>query len=83
MYGQTDRYEKIQLDRPEVNEELIGARIEQLWEFNELDSNKVNQWYKGTVVATKKGNTIHIQWVEDTLHEGHPKIPQEKLAKSR
>ena len=31
MDGQTDRYEKIQPDRPEVNEELIGARIEQMW----------------------------------------------------
>ena len=25
IYGQTDIYEKIQPDRPEVNEELIGA----------------------------------------------------------
>ena len=28
MDGQTDRYEKIQPDRPEVNKELIGAQID-------------------------------------------------------
>ena len=62
---------------------LIGAQIDQLWEFNELDGNKVNQWCKVTVVAIKKGNKLHIQWEEDTLHEGHPKISQEMLAKLR
>ena len=54
MDGQTDRYQKIRPDRPELKKELIGAQIEQLWEFNELDGNKVNQWCKGTVVAIKK-----------------------------
>ena len=38
---------------------------------------------KGTFVAIKKGNKVHIQWEEDNLHEGHPKISQETLAKSR
>ena len=55
MDGQTVRYKKIQTDKPEVNEELIGAQIEQMWEFNELDGNKANQWCMGTVVAIKKG----------------------------
>ena len=81
--GQTGRYEKIQPDRPEVNEELIGARIEQLLEFNQLDGNKVNQWCKVTVVSIKQVNKVHIQLEEDTLHEVHPKISQETLAKSR
>ena len=80
MDGQTDRYEKIQPDRPEVKKELIGSWIEQLWEFNELYGNKVNQWCKGTFVATKKGNKVQIQREEDNLHEGHPKISQDKLA---
>ena len=53
-----------------------------MWEFNELDENKVNQWCKGTVLAIKKGNNMHIQWEQDTLHEGHPKISQETLATS-
>ena len=83
MDGQTDRYNKIQLDMPEVNKELIGTRIEQMWEFNELYGNKVNQWFKGTVVAIKKLNKVKIQWDEDTLNEGYPKISQETLAKSR
>ena len=79
MYGQTDRHEKIQPDRPEVNEELIGARIEKMWEFNELDGNKVNQWCKVIFIATNKLNRVHIQWEKDTLYEGHPKISQETL----
>ena len=83
MYGQTDRYKKIQPDRPEVNEELIGARIEQIWEFSELDGNKVKQCYNGTVVAINKGKKVHIKLEDDTLHEYHPKISQETLAKSR
>ena len=41
MDGQTDRYEKIQTDRPEVDEEITGVRIEQWCEFNELYGNKV------------------------------------------
>ena len=83
MYGQTDRYKKIQPDRPEVNEELIGSRIEQMWEFIELDVNKVNQWCNGTVVAINKLNKVQIKWEEYTLHEGHPKMSQETLVKSR
>ena len=81
--GQMDRYKKTQPDRLEVNEELIGAWIEKLWEFNELDGNKVNQCFKRTVAEIKKGNKVHIKWEEDNLHEGHPKISQETLAKSR
>ena len=76
MDGQTDRYEKMQPDWPEVKEELIGAQIDKMWESNELYGNKVNQWCKGTVVEIKKVNKVHIQWEEDTLHEVNPKISQ-------
>ena len=62
MDGQTDIYKKIQPDRPEVNEDLIGARIEKIWEFDELGGNKLNQWCKGKVAAIKKLNKVHIQW---------------------
>ena len=61
MYGQTDMYEKIEPNMPEVNEQLIRTWIEQMWELNELDGNKVNQWCKGTVVSINKGNKLHIQ----------------------
>ena len=60
MDVQTNRYKKIQPDRPEVNEELIGAQIDQLWEFNELDGNKVNLWCKGKVVAINKGKNCTL-----------------------
>ena len=29
----------MQQEKTELNEELIGARIEKLWEFNDLDGN--------------------------------------------
>ena len=35
--GIVDRYEKRQGARPDVDENLIGAKIEQLWEFKEKD----------------------------------------------
>ena len=54
-----------------------------MWEFNELDGNKLNQWCKGKVVAIKKGNKVQIQWEQDILHECYPKISQETLVKSR
>ena len=41
----------------------------------------MNPWCKGAFVATKKGNKVKIQWEEDTLHEGYPKILQETLKK--
>ena len=68
MDGKADRYKKIKPDRSEVNQELIGAQIDQMWEFNQLYGNKVNQWCKGKVVAIKKRNKVHIQWEEDTLY---------------
>ena len=42
--GVLDPYEKGQEPRPDVDEDLIGAKIEQLLEFTEEDVTVVWQW---------------------------------------
>ena len=81
--GQVDRYEKMQPPRLEVDETLIGARIEQLWEYSETDSTTVKPWCKGVVVAVKKNSRVHIQWGASCVWDGGPKITQEKLLKTK
>jgi hypothetical protein len=41
--GLADRQEQMQPPRPEINEEIIGLEIEQLWMFEEADGSKVPQ----------------------------------------
>ena len=42
--GELDRYEKLQpRTRSEVDESLIGVKVEQLWEYTEPDGSKVLQ----------------------------------------
>ena len=60
--GMIDTYEKLQPSRPEVDEQLIGLEIEQLWIYEEEDVEKVPQWCQGAVVAIKNRSKVHIQW---------------------
>ena len=81
--GEVDRYEKMQPPRPKVDETLIGARIEQLWEYKEKDGTAVKQWCQGIVIAVKKNSRVLIlQWEKDCLRKGDPAITQEKFLKS-
>jgi hypothetical protein len=54
--GKTDRYEKLQPPRPDVDENLVGLEIEQLWTMIEEDGKKFLQWCQGLVVAVKTNN---------------------------
>ena len=81
--GVVDRYEKKQPERPPVDENLVGARMEQLWEFIEKDGKAINQWCQGTVVAVKSNNRVHIKWDKGCLREGDPEITQETFAKRK
>ena len=47
----TDRHERMQPMRPEVNENLVGQDIAQLWMFDEEDRTTILQWCRGIVVA--------------------------------
>jgi hypothetical protein len=58
--GTIDRYEKLQPSRPEVDEQLIGQEIEQLWIYEEEDGETVLPWCQGVVVAIKNRNKDHI-----------------------
>jgi hypothetical protein len=53
-----DRYEKLQPSRPEVDEQLIGQGIEQLWIYEEEDEETVPQWCQGVAVAINNGNNL-------------------------
>jgi len=44
----TDRYERMQPPRPEVDANLVGLKIEQLWSFVEEDGRKKS--YSGVKV---------------------------------
>ena len=81
--GNTDRYEKLQPKRPEVDEDLIYYNIEQLWEYKEGGGIKFNQWYQGTLVAIKSGGKVHIKWDDTCFRPGDPTITEEKLLKSK
>ena len=81
--GNTDRYEKLQPTPPEVDEYLIYYNIEQLWGYKEDDGNKVNQWFRGTVVAIKFGGKVHIKLDDTFLRPGDTRITEEKLLKSK
>jgi hypothetical protein len=81
--GISDRYERMQPPRPEVDANLVGLDIEQLWTFVEEDGTNVLQWCQGTVVAIKTRDRIHIKWSEDCLRDGDMPITEEVLKKSK
>ena len=80
--GLADRHEQMQPPRPEVNEEMIGLEIEQLWMFEETDGSKVPQWCKSLIVTVKSRNRVHIKWSANCLREGDLGITEEVLIKS-
>ena len=54
--GIIDRHERLQPTRPEVNEDLIGAEIEILYSYDELDGSTTKMWCQGEVVAVQTRN---------------------------
>ena len=81
--GETDRYEKLQPSRPEVDEQLIGQGIEQLWIYEEEDGEKSPQWCQGVVVAIKNRSKMHIQWNKNCSRHGGLPITEEALMRSK
>ena len=75
----TDWYDKLQPTRPEVHEDLIYYNIEQLWEYEDDDGIKVNQWCQGTLVSIKIGCRVHIKCYDTCLIPGGPKITEGNL----
>ena len=81
--GIADRHEMLQPQRPQVDENLIGVEIEQLWMFVEEDGTTVAQWCQGIVVGVKTRNKVHIKWNENCLREGDAPVTEEALMKSK
>ena len=73
----------MQPEKPNVDETLIGSRIEMCWVYTEQNGTKVKVWCKGLVVAVLKSNKVHVQWDTDYLHPGESKISKEKLLKTK
>ena len=69
----------MQPETPNVDETLIGSRIEQCWPYTEQNGTIVKVWCKGLVVAVLKGDKVHVQWDADYLRPGESKISKEKL----
>ena len=70
---------RVQPPRPTINEDFIGARIEQFWEYKENNGEVVGVWCKGVVVGVMKGNKVHIEWDKEYLRPGDLKVTQEKF----
>ena len=70
---------KVQPPRPTINEDFIGARIEQFWEYKENNGEVVGVWCKGVVVGVMKGNKVHIEWDKEYLQPVDLEVTQEKL----
>ena len=81
--GIADRHEMLQPQRPQVDENLIGVEIEQLWMFVEEDGTTVAQWCQGIVVGVKIRNKVHIQWNMNCLRKGDAPVTEEALMKSK
>jgi hypothetical protein len=81
--GIIDRHERLQPARPEVDEDLIGAEIEILYSYDELDGSTTKMWCQGEVVAVRTRNRVHIQWDTSTLRDGDESITEETLLKTK
>jgi hypothetical protein len=77
--GVIDRHEMLQPARPEVDEDLIGAEIEILYSYDELDGSTTKMWCQGEVVVVQTRNRVHIQWDTSTLRDGDEAITEETL----
>ena len=54
-----------------------------MWEYEEDDGSKVNQFCQGAVVAIKIGGKVHIKWYDTCLKPGDPTITEGKILKSK
>ena len=81
--GLTDRHERLQPPRPEVDAKLVDEEMEMLFAYKEPDGSINMMWCQGTVMAVKKNSKVHIKWDISTLREGDKAITEETLLKSK
>jgi hypothetical protein len=83
VQGLTDRHEKLQPPRPEVDAKLVDKEMEMLFAYKEPDGSINMMWCQGTVMAVKKNSKVHIKWDISTLREGDKAITEETILKSK
>ena len=83
--GITDRHQKKQpTTPPTIDVDFVETRIEQIWEFVEVDGTSKLIWCKGTVIAVKNNNKkVRIQWDAEYHRPGDPVISEETLLISK
>ena len=81
--GAKGRHERMQPPRPNVGEGIIYQRIEQGWDFEEMNEKVVPMWCRGTIVAAKRNSRVHIRWDGDNVREGEPNIMEERFLVSK
>ena len=66
---------------PEINEALIGYKIEMLFEYTDIDGSQSTNWYHGKVIDIKneRTNVVMIEWDQECLGAGDKKMRVEKL----
>ena len=80
--GEGDRWtDRQELIAPEINNTLIGYKIEMLFEYIDIDGSQLTNWYHGKVTGIKneRTNAVIIEWDQECLGEGDQKRTVEKL----
>jgi hypothetical protein len=68
---------------PEVDENLVGFKIEYCFTYSDDDGTPYDAWCDGVVVEkviNEKNRMVLIRWNEKKVHEGDQLVPRHKLA---
>ena len=70
---------------PKVNSELIGFKIEMLFQYDNEDGTTYVNWCNGVIISilNEKSYYVKVRWNQECLGQGEPKITKEKLLASK
>ena len=84
--GDGDRWSEMQqYSAPDINKDLVGFRLEKLFEFTEADGSTLLEWCHGEIVAIKnaKTNTVQVEWDQQFVRTKNESKTFEKLLPSK
>ena len=57
---------------PDINNTLIGYKIEMFFEYIDIDGSQLTNWYHGNVTSVKneRTNAVTIEWDPECLGVG-------------
>ena len=70
---------------PKVNSELIGFKIEMLFQYDNEDGTTYVNWCNGVIISilNEKSYYVKVRWNQECLGQGEPNITKEKLLASK